>query len=366
MKKTIVALAVAAFAATSANAATVYNQDGTKVDVNGSVRLLLQKETDKRIDLKDKGSRVSFKASHDLGEGLSALAYTELRFSDKKFGDSIHVKRLYAGFGYEGVGTLTFGKQLTIGDDIGVSDYTYNLGGVNQLVTSGDKVIHFKSADFNGFSFGADYVFAEDPAKYAADKKTVNKNAYVLGALYNRTMGDFGFALEAGYSQQKIGANVDSKAFTVGTELSFGALALAVDYSQKKLTNKAQFDALVFDTMYDDGYMVYPEIKTGLASNKYKTVEVGIKYEVTPMSKVYGEYIWGKWTGNSFKPVAKDVKDIAAVVANDVKLNAFILGVDYKLHKNVVTYVEGGSFKTKSDVAKVKDNKVGVGLRVFF
>lgn len=44
MKKTIVALAVAAVAATSANAATVYNQDGTKVDVNGSVRLLLKKK----------------------------------------------------------------------------------------------------------------------------------------------------------------------------------------------------------------------------------------------------------------------------------------------------------------------------------
>lgn len=44
MKKTIVALAVAAVAATSANAATVYNQDGTKVDVNGSVRLILKKE----------------------------------------------------------------------------------------------------------------------------------------------------------------------------------------------------------------------------------------------------------------------------------------------------------------------------------
>ena len=33
MKKTLVALAVAAVAATSANAAVVYNQDGTKVEV---------------------------------------------------------------------------------------------------------------------------------------------------------------------------------------------------------------------------------------------------------------------------------------------------------------------------------------------
>ena len=38
MKKTLVALAVAAVAATSANAAVVYNQDGTKVDVGGQVR----------------------------------------------------------------------------------------------------------------------------------------------------------------------------------------------------------------------------------------------------------------------------------------------------------------------------------------
>lgn len=341
MKKTIVALAVAAFAATSANAATVYNQDGTKVDVNGSVRLLLQKETDKRIDLKDKGSRVSFKASHDLGEGLSALAYTELRFSDAKFGDKIDVKRLYAGFGYEGVGTLTFGKQLTIGDDIGVSDYTYNLGGVNQLVGSGDKVIHFKSADFNGFSFGADYVFAEDPAKYAADKKTVNKNAYVLGALYNRTMGDVGFALEAGYSQQKVEEDLNNKAFTVGTELSFGDFALAVDYSQVKASKKV--DTLKWRGLADRGI--------ALKFNKVREVELGVKYQVTDASKVYADVIWGK---------AKNIAD------ESTRLRAYIAGVDYKLHKHVVTYLEGGSFKYKFDGNSSKDNKVGVGLRVFF
>ncbi len=62
MKKTIVALAVAAVAATSANAATVYNQDGTKVDVNGSVRFLLKKEKDMRGDLIDNGSRVFFQS----------------------------------------------------------------------------------------------------------------------------------------------------------------------------------------------------------------------------------------------------------------------------------------------------------------
>ncbi len=335
MKKTIVALAVAAFAATSANAATVYNQDGTKVDVNGSILLLLQKETDKRTDLKDKGSRVSFKASHDLGEGLSALAYTELRFSDKNFGDSINVKRLYAGFGYEGVGTLTFGKQLTIGDDIGLSDYTYNLGGVNKLVDAGDKVIHFKSVDFNGFSFGADYVFAQDAAKYDAQgKKVTNKNAYVLGALYNRKVGEFGFAIEAGYSQQKMAENVSNKAVTAGTELSYGPFAVALDYSQVKSSNKAK------QVKWRDGVMY----------NKVREFELGLKYQIVEASKVYADIIWGK---------AKDEN-------SNVKLRGYIAGVDYKLHKQVVTYLEAGTFRTKENGVTEKDNKVGLGLRVHF
>lgn len=335
MKKTIVALAVAALAATSANAATVYNQDGTKVEVNGSVRLLLQKESGKRTDLKDKGSRVSFKASHELGGGLSALAYTELRFSDKEIGDGVTLKRLYAGFDYEGAGTLTFGKQLTIGDDIGLSDYTYNLGGVNKLVSSGDKVVHFKSANFNGFSFGGDYVFAKDPTKNDPQgKKLTNKNAFVLGALYSRTMGDFGFALETGYSQERVDQNVKNKAFTVGTELSYGPFAAAVDYSQVKSSKKAE------NVKWRDGVMY----------NKVREIELGLKYQIAEPSKVYTDIIWGK---------AQD--DLS-----NVKLRAYILGVDYKLHKQVVTYLEGGTFRYKEDGVSTKDNKVGLGLRVHF
>ena len=43
MKKTLAALIIGAFAASAANAAVVYDNEGTKVEVNGSVRLLLEK-----------------------------------------------------------------------------------------------------------------------------------------------------------------------------------------------------------------------------------------------------------------------------------------------------------------------------------
>ncbi len=339
MKKTIVALAVAAVAATSANAATVYNQDGTKVDVNGSVRLLLKKEKDERGDLVDNGSRVSFKASHDLGEGLSALAYAELRFSTKvkktvkegqvertyeveRIGNDVHVKRLYAGFAYEGLGTLTFGNQLTIGDDVGVSDYTYFLGGINNLLSSGEKAINFKSAEFNGFTFGGAYVFSADADKQAPR----DGRGFVVAGLYNRKMGDVGFALEAGYSQKyvTVAKQEKEKAFMVGTELSYAGLALGVDYAQSKVTN---------------------------VDGKKRALEVGLNYDINDKAKVYTDFIWAKEG-----PKGATTRD-----------HSIILGAGYKLHKQVETFVEGGWGREKdANGVTTKDNVVGVGLRVHF
>ena len=91
MKKTVIALAIAAFAATgAANAATVYNQDGTKVELGGSARIFLGKAghdfgknnfgKSQRGDLKDDGSRIKVNASHTLDNGLSAFVGYETRF----------------------------------------------------------------------------------------------------------------------------------------------------------------------------------------------------------------------------------------------------------------------------------------------
>ncbi|MDP9499427.1 porin [Bisgaard Taxon 45] len=348
MKKTIVALAVAAVAATSANAATVYNQDGTKVDVNGSVRLLLKKEKDMRGDLIDNGSRVSFKASHDLGEGLSALGYAELRFSKdvekdgevvkQPIGNQVHAKRLYAGFAYEGLGTLTFGNQLTIGDDVGVSDYTYFNSGINDvLITSGQKAINFKSADFNGFTFGGAYVFSGDANKEALR----DGRGFVVAGLYNRQIGDVGFALEAAYSQKyvkqeaqpgvvpppgqdKVYKDEKEKGFLVGAELSYAGLALGVDYAQSKVTNK-------------DG--------------KKRALEVGLNYDLNDKAKVYTDFIWAK-------EGPKGDTDRTRKIA---------VGFGYKLHKQVETFVEGAWGRTKdADGTTAKDNVIGTGLRVHF
>ncbi|MFD1806143.1 porin [Pasteurella oralis] len=350
MKKTIIALVVSALATASANAATIFNQDGTKVDLSGSVRLLLQKETNKRTDLKDSGSRVTFDVTHNLEHGLTALAQAQLRFSDVGIGDKMKVARLFAGFNYEKVGTLTFGKQLTIGDEIELSDYTYNLGSVNQLITEGDKVIHFKSADFNGFSFGADYVFDESPAKQEANgEKNINNYGYVLGALYNRTIGEFGLGFAVGYSSKKVGdamLDVNEKVWTVGGELSYKEFAIALDYSRAKSGDVATM------TWRDQKHPANNQMDD--VFKRISEIELGLKYQFIPQSKIYTDFIWGK-----------------AVTTYDrtVRLRGYIAGIDYQLNKNVLTYLEGGTFKFKPQDhldPTVKDKKIGVGLRVFF
>ncbi|MFC0323208.1 porin [Gallibacterium melopsittaci] len=337
MKKTLVALAVAALAATSANAAVVYNQDGTKVDVGGSFRLLLSKWEGERTDLKNVGSRVWVNATQDLGDGYSALAYLEMRFQDKNSFDSISAKRVYAGFAKEGVGTLTFGSQLTNLDDVTVSDYTYDLGGIKQTATETTRGVKFRSANFGGFSFGLDYIFGKK------DKKDYNLDSgFGVSAFYTAALAaDTKLTLEAGFSQLKKGSltkDVKENAFLVGTELVSGPFSLGIDYSQKKRS--------------DDNYGIADTDYGVTAANKVRELEVGLKYKYLENASIYGEYINGK----------------ASLAADDhVKRNTFILGTDYWFTKSVVAYLEGGTTQLKDKAGdKDRDNKVGVGFRVYF
>ncbi|TNH02664.1 porin [Testudinibacter sp. TR-2022] len=329
MKKTLVALAVAAVAATSANAAVVYDQDGSKVEVGGSLRLMLLKEGDKRGDLKNAGSRLVVKGSQDLGNGLSALANVELRFENthkdaakngnSNFGD-VNTKRLYAGFKQDGVGTLTFGRQLTNGDDVQLGDYAYEWGGNNNLTGASDKSVKFRSAQWNGFSFGVDYLFGN------ADKSVSGyKNGYGAALFYTTALAqDVTLNLNAGLTRDKLEAAGSSETVLTTTkwrtaaEILVGNFGFAANYGQDKVKGV-------------DGRLHY--------------LLVGAKYKVAEPSTVYAQ--WKR----------------LSVSGSDIKTNTYVAGVDYKLHKNVITFAEYARVKTTDMKA---ENNYGVGLRVFF
>lgn len=359
MKKTLVALAVAAVAATSANAAVVYDQDGSKVEVGGSLRLLLKKETDKRADLKNDGSRLQFKGTQDLGNGLSAIAAIEFRFRDKEYvktgqnngSDSdfgeVNTERLWAGLKQDGVGTLTFGRQLTNGDSIQLANFiNYKDGNVN-LTDYADKSVKFVSDSFGGFSFGLDYIFGSDKKSFRGEPllnsaKTVEtaygyKNGYGAALYYTGDVAqDVKFNFRAGYTQDRW--SQDAETLATATTVS-STVSSDVKRDSWRVAGEFVIDQVTFGYNY------------GQSRNKAN----GVKQAKETYHMAGAQYRFSDPAALNLQWKRKSQGSAAT--------NTYIVGVDYKVHKNVYTFVEYHYDKVKNG-KNVSD--VGVGLRVFF
>ena len=100
MKKTLAALIVGAFAASAANAAVVYENEGTKIELNGSLRVIMEKGSVKETNaagvstkkgtnaaLRNAGSRFGLNVKHNLDNDFYALGRLEFRFDDTESRD---------------------------------------------------------------------------------------------------------------------------------------------------------------------------------------------------------------------------------------------------------------------------------------
>lgn len=347
MKKTLAALIVSAFAASAANAAVVYDNEGTKVELNGSLRLIMEKADKKEYDragkstkktnsaLRNAGSRFGITVKHNLDNDFYALGRLEFRFDDTdsrdKFG-RLYAKRAYVGLGSKATGDITFGRQLTIADDLSQAvDYEYGFIPKGEYIpTAGTGVVRYDYKGIEGLQLSANYNFGQKNDEKGKALDPAIKNAYAVGALY--TVGDLDARLAYGHTSFETPASYKHRLDGVLASLGykFGDFTLTGDfgYAHEKL---------------DDAKV-----------NKFY-VSPGFAYQVVPASKVYGNYLYERVKGESDK----------------VKTHGFLLGADYKLHKQVVLFVEGKYVTTKEYVAdtyngKTKDRAIGVGMRVFF
>lgn len=347
MKKTLAALIVSAVAASAANAAVVYDNEGTKVELNGSLRLIMEK-ADKKVynaanqstkkansALRNAGSRFGITVKHNLDNDFYALGRLEFRFDDTDSRDQfgrLYAKRAYVGLGSKATGDITFGRQLTIADDLSQAvDYEYGFIPKSEYIpTAGTGVVRYDYKGIEGLQLSANYNFGQTNDEKGNPLKPGIKNAYAVGALY--TVGDLDARLAYGHTNFETGASYAHRLDGVLASLGykFGDFTLTGDfgYGHEKL---------------DDAKV-----------NKFY-VSPGFAYQVVPASKVYGNYLYERAKGESDK----------------VKTHGFLLGADYKLHKQVVLFVEGKYVTAKKYTndaydGKVKDRAIGVGMRVFF
>lgn len=347
MKKTLAALIVSAFAASAANAAVVYDNEGTKVELNGSLRLIMEKADKKEYDragkstkktnsaLRNAGSRFGITVKHNLDNDFYALGRLEFRFDDTdsrdKFG-RLYAKRAYVGLGSKATGDITFGRQLTIADDLSQAvDYEYGLIPKEEYIpTAGTGVIRYDYKGIEGLQLSANYNFGQKNNEKGKALDPAIKNAFGFGALY--TAGDLDARFAYGHTSFETDASYKHRldGFLASLGYKFGDFTLTGDF----------------------GYA--HEKENDAKTNKFY-VSPGFAYQVVPASKVYGNYLYERVKGE----VNKD------------KTHGFLLGADYKLHKQVVVFLEGKyvttkSYKDDAYTGKVKDRAIGVGMRVYF
>ena len=347
MKKTLAALIVSAVAASAANAAVVYDNEGTKVELGGSLRLIMEKADKKEYDranhstkkansaLRNAGSRFGVKVKHNLDNDFYALGNLELRFDDTtsrdKFGGA-YAKRAYVGLGSKATGDITFGRQLTIADDLSqANDYEYGfIPKGDYIPTSGTGVVRYDYKGIEGLQLSANYNFGQKNDEKGKALDPAIKNAFALGALY--TAGDLDARFAYGHTNLETNATYKHRVdgFLASLGYKFGDFKLTGDFG-------------------------YAHVKDDDAKTNKFYVSPGFAYQATPMSQVYGNYLYERVKGEADKE----------------KTHGFLLGADYKLHKQVVLFVEGKYVTNKEYVndsydGKVKDRAIGVGMRVFF
>ena len=347
MKKTLAALIVSAVAASAANAAVVYDNEGTKVELNGSLRLIMEK-ADKKVynaanqstkkansALRNAGSRFGITVKHNLDNDFYALGRLEFRFDDTdsrdKFG-RLYAKRAYVGLGSKATGDITFGRQVTIADElVQANDYEYGFIPKEEYIpTAGTGVVRYDYKGIEGLQLSANYNFGQTNDEKGNPLNPGIKNAYAVGALY--TAGDLDARFAYGHTNFETNASYKHRVdgFLASLGYKFGDFTLTGDFAY--------------------GHEKFDDEKT----NKFY-VAPGFAYQVLPASKVYGNYLYERVKGENTKD----------------KTHGFLLGADYQLHKQVVVFLEGKYVTAKKYVndsydGKVKDRAIGVGMRVFF
>ncbi|MGN5062357.1 MULTISPECIES: porin [unclassified Aeromonas] len=363
MKKTILAIAIPALFASAANAATVYDKDGTKFDVYGRVHAAYQgEENTAALDEKDNGdlfykksdsttkgevytyARTGMQGKVALNNTWSAIAQGEWQLSSENSKqDSLTARHVWAGFDGSQYGKFMFGQTDTaskwgVQDRADIFEELGNVASVNDGRQEGQVIYR---GEWNGAFFNASYIsknssmdeFGTELLSKSLTSTSVDKDSnkkgleggYAVGAGYNMANG-FGF-----------GVSIENKEFERGTYLGAekdinGNITGATISNLKSKDDWAigtsyAFDAFYFGAMYNE--------------SKLKGFDDGQEI------KAKGFELAGSYTIDSWKLLAGynklDAKgtNIDSVVGttNDVEIfDRVILGVEYAFTSNIKSY----------------------------
>lgn len=248
MQKKIIALAVAGLVSGAAFAqtnVTVYGIADVAWEYYGSGQADGQKSTNKISDGGQDASRVGFKGTEDLGNGLSAFFQLEQRFNLDATG--VSGRNSNVGLTGKSWGTVKLGSFGSLLDDYNGYSEAGGMGYGNGVIDQiGYDDIHngieYISPNFSGLEFKAAYSTSladQDPAFQfdgAGDTDFAAVKAYSVSAAYAN--GPIKAALV--YSHQKPSNQADGQSektneWLLNGSYNFGPVMVGAGYDQQKL-----------------------------------------------------------------------------------------------------------------------------------
>ncbi|MEF1246429.1 porin [Vibrio owensii] len=211
MKKTLIALSVSAAAmATGVNAAELYNQDGTSLEMGGRAEARLSMKDGDASD--ESRIRLNFLGTQAINDNLYGVGFWEGEFKTNEQGgvdgnSSLDTRYAYAGLGGE-YGEFTYGKNDgalgVITDFTDIMAYAGNTAADKLAVADrSDNMFSYKG-QFENLAVKASYRFADrkidNEGTPNAEYSDNGEDGYSLSAIY--TLGDTGLDLGAGYADQ--------------------------------------------------------------------------------------------------------------------------------------------------------------------
>lgn len=363
MKQTLIAFAVAAAAAASvgaANAATVFDKDGTALSVYGRVQSVFYNgdaslESDYNDSSIDTSGRLGVDMRSEINQYVAAFALAEWEASngDTGTGDTFEARYLHVGADFGQFGSIKAGKfEDAIKYAIEPTDIFEDFGCVAQL---GNDDRRSGQIMYSWSGFGVDFNVSYQSANsaqpvdgaYWADETLDLHNGFAASIGYTSPDVLFGpIFVRAGYSyaefqntsdKQNSGNDVYDKYSQYAASLGWGGdtgFYTAVMYSNRDFSvfagNSLEIDdytvqGVEFVLRY--GFMNGMSVIAGyhwantdmdnVADLDASTVNLEFDYEVTPNVKVWAEARWDvdtddgydEWTGQNY---SEDLYSIGA------------------------------------------------------
>ncbi|QSH55914.1 porin [Photobacterium damselae subsp. damselae] len=242
MMKKILALSIsAACIATSAQAATVYQNGDSKVTIGGRLAVKAQytestKDTSSTTELENASSRINFGFEHRMTQNWLAGAKAEWGYDALSSGKQEFSNRLgNLYFANQDAGLITVGKQWSTYYDItGWTDVFWIYGGEASGTYDGrdghggsgtgraDDAISYRNS-FNGLNVAAQYQFE--------DGSSEGERRYGLQGALSYDLG-LGLSFGGAYNLTKYHQQSDDKTWTLGAKYDSDMFYLAGQYGQ--------------------------------------------------------------------------------------------------------------------------------------